>query len=202
MPFTPNYRQIFAQIKHLIAIGFKYYFTPDEQDELAAYAHHFENNSDEYEMVLKYIRIYPEDYPDKAKHRVGEILQAFKRLDPNIATDKSAISLLAKALKRRKIPFESCRNGSEFCCYILTAEQAEYIEQHRDPTKVLDLEYDKYVPLEILLAHREATIRDLCKADEILIHSDEDFEKAKQMYNDYLSYDRGNFTTENDLTIF
>jgi len=202
VPLTPNYRQIFAQIKHLIAAGFKYYFTPDEQDELAAYARSFESNSDEYEMVLKYIRIYPDDYADKTKYRVAEILQAFKRLSPNIATDKSAISLLTKALKRRKIPFESHHNGSNFCCYVLTAEQAEYIEQQRDSTQVLDLEYDKYVPLEILLAHREATIRDLYKANEILIHSDEDFEKAKQMYHDYLSYERGNFTTENDLTIF
>ncbi|NLI37562.1 MAG: hypothetical protein GX416_13770, partial [Bacteroidales bacterium] len=127
VPLTPNYRQIFAQIKHLIAAGFKYYFTPD-------------------------------DYADKTKYRVAEILQAFKRLSPNIATDKSAIVLLTKALKRRKIPFESCRNGSHFCCYVLTAEQAEYIGQQRDSTQVLDLEYDKYVPLEILLAHREATI--------------------------------------------
>jgi len=81
-------------------------------------------------------------------------------------------------------------------------ERVEYIEQQRDSTQVLDLEYDKYVPLEILLAHREATISDLYKANEILIHSDEDFEKAKQMYNDDLSCERGNFTTENDLTIF
>ena len=202
VPFTPNYRQMFAQIKHLIAAGFKYYFTPDEQDELAAYARSFESNSDEYEMVLKYIRIYPDDYADKTKYRVAEILQAFKRLSPHIATDKSAIVLLTKALKRRKIPFESHHNGSNFCCYVLTAEQAEYIEQQRDSTQVLDLEYDKYVPQEVLWAHREATIRDLCKANEILIHSDGNFEKAKQMYNDYLAYEKGNFTTENDLTIF
>ncbi|NLI36626.1 MAG: hypothetical protein GX416_08980, partial [Bacteroidales bacterium] len=37
MSYQVNYEQLFAQVIHLYDTGFKYYFTPEEQEELSAY---------------------------------------------------------------------------------------------------------------------------------------------------------------------
>ncbi len=199
--FTPNYRQIFAQIKQLIAEGYKYYFTAEEQDELAAYSYQFEYNDDEYDMIKKYIRMYPSDYDKQEYHKSSEILEYFKHFKPEMATDRGTINRLVAGLKRKRIPSKRNHEGSKYPCYLLTAEQVEYIEQIMDTKDEYDMYYDKYVPLEILLAHREATVRDLYKADEILRNCDCDFEKAKQMYAEYLKQDKGDIAPTNE-TLF
>ena len=118
-----------------------------------------------------------------------------------MATDRGTINRLVAGLKRKRIPSKRHHDGSKYPCYLLTAEQVEYIEQIMDTKDEYDMYYDKYVPLEILLAHREATVRDLYKADEILRNCDCDFEKAKQMYAEYLKQDKGDIAPTNE-TLF
>jgi predicted P-loop ATPase len=195
--FEPNYQQIFAQVRHLIETNFKYYFTAQEQDELAAYAYNFEDNTLQYEMVHKYVRIYPEEWKDKQTHKVGEIVQAMHFFNSEIVNNKSTIALFTNALRRKKFHPVQVANQSAYECYILTAEQVGYIEKHRNPNVVLDVRMDKEAPIEILIAHRDAKIEDIEMAAQFYQQT-KDIEKAKEMYAVYMKNEFGNMFT-NDM---
>jgi hypothetical protein len=103
--------------------------------------------------------------------------------------DKGAIRRLAAALGRRKVPSKVTHGGKDYVCYLLNAEQAEYCETHRKGGRdaiELDVDYDKRVPREVLVAGGDAKIADIVKAKELLDQADNDFEKAKGLYRKYI----------------
>jgi hypothetical protein len=51
----------------------------------------------------------------------------------------------------------------------------------------LDVDYDKRVPREVLIAGDDAKIADIVKAKEILKEANNDFEKAQSLYRKYIT---------------
>jgi hypothetical protein len=189
-PFTPNYPQIFAQIKHLLDTGFKYWFDPDEQEELAAFSYSYEHNSDEFEMVRKYVREYSGNCKEVHSYKVKEIFTWINKFDPNMIGDRNAIGRLSKALGRRNIPSRPTHSGKEYTCYLMNAEQAEYVEKHRDSQRVLDRDYDIFIPREVLIAGDDAKIADIVKAKELLDKCGGDFNAASRNYQKYITEEK------------
>ena len=50
----------------------------------------------------------------------------------------------------------------------------------------LDVEYDKRVPREVLIAGGDAKIADIVKAKELLEQAGNDYEKAQNLYRKYI----------------
>jgi len=190
MDYVPNYPQLFAQVKYLMNSCFKYYIDKNEQEELAAYAYQFEHNSDEFEYMMRYVRKYPPHCQKKQEHTVSDILNCFQRYQSDYIIDRPAKSRLAKALARKGYEYHNKHNVNHYTCHLLTAEQWGYIDKYRNPNVLIDLEFDKFVPREILIAGDNAVISDICKAKEILNSVDGDFEKAQRLYDKYIADDK------------
>jgi hypothetical protein len=187
--YKPDFVQLFAQVKHLLDEGFKYWFTPEEQDELEALSYTYQYNDDEYELVRKYVREYGSKCKDVQVYKARQIFDWLAKFDTSLVPDKGAIRRLAAALGRRKVPAKVTHGGKDYICYLLNAEQAEYCETHRKGGRdaiELDVDYDKRVPREVLVAGGDAKIADIVKAKELLDQADNDFEKAKGLYRKYI----------------
>ena len=139
------WKQFFAQVIHLYDTGFKYYFTPEEQEELSAYNYQFEDNNDEYDFLVQYVRKYPSKCQQKKSYMVNDILKRFKFFNPEYVIDKAAQIRMGKALARRNFQYKKDRNKRLYECYLLTAEQAEYCVQYKSTTTYLDVLFGKYV---------------------------------------------------------
>jgi predicted P-loop ATPase len=202
MDYMPDYPQLFAQIMHLIDTGFKYYFTSAEQEELSAYSYQFENNPAEYDFLVKYVRKYPGNCKNKKTYTSKELLQKLKFFNQEYVIDKAAEIRMGKALARRGIEFVRGRNSKEYECHILTAEQAEYIAQHKDMNRYIDIDFEVNVPREILIAGDDAKIADICKAREFLDQTGGDFKEAQRLYDAYIKDDREIKYTNNDTLPF
>jgi len=186
MNYQVDYGQLFAQVIHLHDTGFKYYFTPQEQEELSAYNYQFENNDAEYDFLVEYVRKYPSKCQQKKNYMVSDILKRLKFFNPEYVIDKAAQIRMGKALARRNFQYKKDRNGKLYECYLLTAEQAEYCVQYKSTTTYLDVLFDKFVAKEILLAGDNAKIADICKAREFLDQTDGKFKEAQKIYNEYI----------------
>jgi hypothetical protein len=202
MDYMPDYPQLFAQIMHLIDTGYKYYFTSAEQEELSAYSYQFENNPAEYDFLVKYVRKYPSKCQQKKTYNVKELLQKLKFFNPDYVIDNNSSARMGKALSRKGYEFEQGRKCKEFYCYILTAEQVEYIEQHKDTDRYIDIDFEVNVPREILIAGDDAKVRDICKAREFLDQTGGDFKEAQRLYDAYIKDDREIKYTNNDTLPF
>ena len=97
---------------------------------------------------------------------------------------------MGKALARKNFEYEQGRKTKEYPCYILNAEQAEYIAESRSNESYIDLTYDKFVPREILIAGDNAKISDIYKAREFLDQTDGKMEEAQILYNRFIKDDR------------
>ena len=181
---------LFAQIIHLHDTGFKYYFTPQEQEELSAYNYQFENNDAEYDFLVEYVRKYPSKCQQKKNYMVSDILKRLKFFNPEYVIDKAAQIRMGKALARRNFQYKRDRNKKLYECYLLTAEQAEYCVQYKSATTYLDVLFDKFVAKEILLAGDNAKIADIYKAREFLDQTDGRMEEAQKLYNKYIKESR------------
>jgi len=200
MDYQVDYGQLFAQVIHLHDTGFKYYFTPQEQEELSAYNYQFENNDAEYDFLVEYVRKYPGNCKQRKKHTATEILQRMKFFFPETVIDKAAQIRMGKALARRNFQYIKDRNKKLYECYLLTAEQAEYCVQYKSTTTYLDVLFDKFVPKEILLAGDSAKIADIYKARECLDQTNGKKEEAQILYNKYIKEKSDiNFTNEGSL---
>jgi hypothetical protein len=190
MDYVIDHKQFYAQIMSLIDSGFKYWFTPKEQDELSAYSYQFEHNSEEYDYVLKYLRQYTPHCQHKESHSLLEIANWIKKFNVDYIIDRASKSRLARALARRGFESKRTHSGNQYFCYLLNAEQWGYIEQARNPDVLMDLDYDKLVPREILIAGTDAKIEDIRKAKGILGDVHNDFEKAQSEYSKYITKDK------------
>ena len=200
MDYNPDYPQLFAQIMHLVDTGFKYYFTPGEQEELSAYSYQFENNNDEFDFLVKYVRKFPSKCQQKTTHTAAELLQKLKFFNQEYVVNKAAEIRMGKAMARRGFEYFMEHNHKVYYCYILNAEQAEYIAQHRNNSDYIDLNFDRDVPREVLIAGGNAKIADICKARELLNQAEGDFKEAQRLYDTYIKEDREiKFTNDNTL---
>jgi hypothetical protein len=181
-----NYRQMYAQVRHLIATGFKYWFTPAEQEELAAYAYAYENNTEEFDTVYKYVRLYPPHCTVTSEHRMSEIMAHLQKYNKMISGDRLSSTNLTYALKRRRIPTTRKHSGNLYNCYLMSESQAEYVSKYRKDA-YLDLMFDKYVPREVMMAGPNGTEGDFLKAKEFLEQTDNDYTKALRMYSEYMT---------------
>ena len=107
-----------------------------------------------------------------------------------IAPARIAQIPMGKALARKNFEYEQGRKNKEYPCYILNAEQAEYIAESRSNDSYIDLTYDKFVPREILIAGDNAKISDIYKAREFLDQTDGKMEEAQILYNRFIKDDR------------
>ena len=200
MDYMPDYRQLFAQILHLIDTGFKYYFTSEEQEELSAYNYQFENNPEEYDFLVKYVRKYPSKCQQKRAYSATEIMQRMKFFNPEYVIDKPAQIRMGKALARKNYEYYSEHSKKMYYCYIMNAEQAEYVIQNRESDGYIDLSFDKFVPREILIAGDNAKIADIRKAREFLDQTGGKVEEAQMLYDRYIKDDREiKYTNEGTL---
>ena len=107
---------------------------------------------------------------------------------------------MGKALARKNYEYYSEHSKKMYYCYIMNAEQAEYVIQNRESDGYIDLSFDKFVPREILIAGDSAKIADICKAREFLDQTDGDFKEAQRLYDAYIKDDREiKYTNEGQL---
>jgi hypothetical protein len=66
----------------------------------------------------------------------------------------------------------------------------------------LDVDYDKRVPREVLIAGDDAKIADIVKAKEILKEANNDFEKAQSLYRKYITEEKDISFTNSDTLPF
>jgi len=119
---------------------------------------------------------------------------------PDTVIDKAASARMGKMLARKEYPFVKTRKSKEYYCHLLTAEQLEYSTQYKDTTTYMDLNFDKFVAKEILIAGDNAKIADICKAREFLDQANGKMEEAQALYNRYRKENSDiNFTNEGTL---
>lgn len=109
---------------------------------------------------------------------------------PDTVIDKAASARMGKMLARKEYPFVKTRKSKEYYCHLLTAEQLEYSTQYKDTSTYMDLNFDKFVAKEILIAGDSAKIADICKAREFLDQTDGKMEEAQKLYNKYIKESR------------
>jgi hypothetical protein len=129
-------------------------------------------------------------------------MQRLKFFNPEYVIDKAAEIRMGKSLARKGFEFVRGRKSKEYECHILTAEQAEYIAQHKDTNLYIDIDFEVNVPREILIAGDDAKITDICKAREFLDQTGGKMEEAQIIYNRYIKDDREIKYTNNDTLPF
>jgi hypothetical protein len=186
MDYRPDYEQLYAQIVHLWRSGFKYYITSSEQEEYAAYRYHYENNTVEYDWVVKYLRKYPARFANKRGYTVTAILQWIQRYEKELVIDRGAINRMTKALGRENIEYQRRHQGSLYFCYLLTPNHVAYIKKYRTPGN-LDVNFDKFVPREIIIAGEDGDMANICKARKFLEECEGNMAKAEKKYSEYIT---------------
>ncbi len=172
-----------------------------EQEELSAYNYQFENNPEEYDFLVKYVRKYPSKCQQKKAYSATEIMQRMKFFNPEYVIDKMAQIRMGKALARKNYEYHSEHNVKMYYCYVMNAEQAEYVIQNRGSEGYIDLSFDKFIPREILIAGDSAKIADICKAREFLDQTGGKMEQAQILYDRYIKDEREiKYTNEGTLS--
>jgi hypothetical protein len=188
--FEIDYDQLFAQLVHKWKVEkLKYYFDSDDQEELAEVAHPYEHNTTEYELVRKYVRMYPAQCKQKESYSSREISIWLQKFDQSLELNQKCSASISKAMGRRNFFPKKTHDGNTFECYLLTQEQVDYIRKYRDSTKMLDVKYDRDVPRELLIADKYASEENMLLAKKCLDEADGDMKVATLNYKKLISLD-------------
>ncbi len=188
--FTIDYDQLFAQLVHMWKVdNLKYYFDSEDQDELAEIAHPYEHNTPEFELVRKYVRHYPSKCKQKQRHSSRNISIWLQKFDTTLELGTRCSGNVTKAMGRRGYYPIKTHDGNLFECCLLTQEQVDYIAKYRDASKVLDVEYDKMMPRELLIADQYASEENMLLAKKCLDEAVGDMKEATLLYQKKISLD-------------
>jgi len=113
--FTIDYLQLYAQIKHLIDSGFRFWFNMEEIEELDNHNEKFRSRSPEEEFLLTYFR-KPLPGESSLLLSASEILKRIShKTGLNIST--SGANLLGKVLKKHGFESKRLNKGSVYLIY-------------------------------------------------------------------------------------
>lgn len=118
-----DYPQLYAQIKHLLDNGYRYWFEADEVNEIESNNQPFIFNTPEEEMLLTHFR-KPKRFEPIKYMTVSEIAEEIRRRTGYQYTTASKIAL-GKALVRLGFEFSVGKNGRRYEVFILDPEQVK-----------------------------------------------------------------------------
>jgi hypothetical protein len=121
--FTIDYLQLYAQIKHLIDSGFRFWFNIEEIEELDNHNDKFRSRSLEEEFLLTYFR-KPLPGDSALFLAAGEILTRIS-LKTGLKMSDSGVNLLGKVLNRHGFESKRLSQGSVYYIHELELNEVE-----------------------------------------------------------------------------
>lgn len=118
-----NYSQLYAQIKHLLDNGYRYWFEANENEEIERNNEPFVFQSPEEEMLLTHFR-KPERFEPVKHMTVSEIAEEIRRRTGYQYTTASKI-MLGKVLMKLGFNFSVCKNRRKYEVIAINPEQVK-----------------------------------------------------------------------------